>query len=97
MGRVELEHRLDLRRSKRVDVGDARAGEVGDRLDESVTSDTFINRPAFRTELIREPGEHLFDRPPGQAFEVQRPQGLTDAVDARVVQEADQPRPGSPR
>src|SRR6185312_10023773 len=42
-------------------------------------------------DVIGEPREHFLDRPPGEAFEVERSQRSANAISAGVVEESDEP------
>lgn len=94
--RVELEHGLDLSGGQSIDIGDARSGEIGDRLDEGVAGDAFVDGPAFRADIVGEAGEYLLDRATREAFQVECPKGLANTVGARVIEETDKAGPRAP-
>ena len=63
-----------------VGIGNSRAGKIGDGLDEGVSRDTLVDRPAFGADVVGESREHLLDRPPGEAFQVERSQRFANAM-----------------
>lgn len=90
IGGVEFEHRLHLVGGEAVEIGDACAGEVGDRLYKCLACDAFVDRTAVRTYIVRQPEEDFFDRPTRESAEIERPKGFGRSAGNGVRQEAKQ-------